>query len=59
MEKQLFIGIDMSKARLDTALRPGNESFSVSNNQRGIAMLIKQLKKLSVQPRRARSQWRL
>ena len=48
MEKQLFIGIDVSKARLDVALRPGGESFSVANHQRGIAALIKQLKKLSV-----------
>jgi transposase len=48
VEKQLFIGIDVSKARLDVALRPGDESFSVANNQRGIAGLIKQLKKLSV-----------
>ena len=30
MEKQLFIGIDVSKARLDVALRPGAESFSVT-----------------------------
>jgi transposase len=48
VEKQLFIGIDVSKARLDVALRPGGESFSVANHQRGIAALIKQLKKLSV-----------
>src|SRR6202012_1333459 len=48
VERQLFIGIDVSKARLDVALRPAAESFSVSNNQRGIAALIKQLKKLSV-----------
>jgi transposase len=45
VEKQLFIGIDVSKARLDAALRPGNESFSVNNDQRGIATLIKQLKR--------------
>jgi transposase len=48
VENQLFIGIDVSKAKLDAALRPGDESFSVTNNQRGIAVLIKQLKKLSV-----------
>jgi len=47
-ENQLFIGIDVSKAKLDAALRPGNESFSVSSNPRGIAVLIKQFKKLSV-----------
>ena len=36
-----FIGIDVSKARLDVAFRPGGESFSVSNDSRGIARLIK------------------
>lgn len=48
MGNHLFIGIDVSKAKLDAALRPGHESFSVTNNPRGIAALIKQLKKLSV-----------
>jgi transposase len=47
-ENQSFIGIDVSKAKLDAALRPGNESFSVADNPCGIAVLIKQLKKLSV-----------
>jgi transposase len=36
------------KARLDAALRPGDESFDVTNNQRGIAALVKRLKKLRV-----------
>jgi hypothetical protein len=31
-ENQSFIGIDVSKAKLDAALRPGNESFSVADN---------------------------
>jgi transposase len=48
MENQVFVGIDVSKARLDVALRPGAESFSVTNNQRGIATLVKRLKKLCV-----------
>jgi transposase len=48
VENQLFIGIDVSKAKLDAALRPGDESFSVANDPRGIAVLIKQLKKLSI-----------
>jgi transposase len=45
---QVFVGIDVSKARLDAALRPGDESFDVTNNQRGIAALVKRLKKLCV-----------
>ena len=48
VESQVFVGIDVSKARLDTALRPGDESFDVTNNQRGIAALVKRLKKLRV-----------
>jgi Transposase len=43
-----FIGIDVSKARLDVALRRRDESFTVANNQRGIAALVKRLKKLCV-----------
>jgi transposase len=48
MENQVFVGIDVSKARLDVALRPGAESFSVTNNQRGLATLVKRLKNLGV-----------
>jgi transposase len=44
----MFVGIDVSKARLDVALRPSDESFSVANNQRGIATLVKRLKKFQV-----------
>jgi transposase len=48
MENQVFVGIDVSKARLDVALRPGAESFSMTNNRRGIATLVKCLKNLGV-----------
>ena len=58
MENQVFVGIDVSKARLDVARRPGAESFSVTNNQRGIATLVKRLKTWR-EPHRARSQRRL
>jgi transposase len=44
----MFVGIDVSKARLDVALRPDDENFSVANNPRGIASLVKRLKKLQV-----------
>lgn len=44
----MFVGIDVSKARLDVALRPGDENFSVANNPRGIASLVKRLKQLQV-----------
>ena len=48
VKNQMFVGIDVSKARLDVALRPGDEGFAVTNNQRGIATLVKRLKKLCV-----------
>ncbi len=48
MQNQVFVGIDVSKAKLDVALRPCDESFSVTNNQRGLATLVKRLQKLSV-----------
>jgi hypothetical protein len=32
VENQMFIGIDVFKARLDVALRPDDESFVVTNN---------------------------
>ena len=48
MENPVFIGIDVAKARLDAAVRPGDDSFSVTNNQRGIATLVKRLQKLCV-----------
>jgi transposase len=48
MKDHLFIGIDVSKAKLDAAIRPGDQSFSVTNNQRGITALMKQLKTLNV-----------
>jgi hypothetical protein len=47
-ENQVCGGIDVSKARLDVALRPGAESFSVTNNQRGSASLVKHLQNLGV-----------
>lgn len=41
VKNQVFVGIDVSKARLDASLRPGDEGFAVTNNQRGIAALVK------------------
>jgi hypothetical protein len=48
VENQVFVGIDVFKVRLDAAVRPGDESFSLTNSQRGIATLVKRLKKLCV-----------
>lgn len=39
----IFVGIDVSKARLDVAVRPSGQSESVSNDQAGIKALVKRL----------------
>jgi transposase len=44
MEKVTVIGIDVSKDRLDVAVRPSGESFAVERNASGLDDLIKRLK---------------
>jgi transposase len=38
-----FVGIDVSKARLDVHVRPGGEAFSVDNDAAGISGLVERL----------------
>jgi transposase len=45
----IFVGIDVSKDRLDVAVRPGGESFAVDRNGAGIDELIERLKGVSPQ----------
>jgi transposase len=42
----VFVGIDVSKDRLDVAARPSGESWQVANTEFGIATLVKRLAKL-------------
>ena len=50
MEAQAkFVGIDVSKARLDVGVWPGAESFSLSNDERGIAQLVERVRRLAPQ----------
>jgi transposase len=44
----MYVGIDVSKDRLDVAIRPAGESFAVSRNGAGIEELIERLKPLSI-----------
>lgn len=44
-----FVGIDVSKTRLDVAVRPTNESWSVSNDELGIAHLLGRLKESPIE----------
>jgi transposase len=43
----VFVGIDVSKARLYVALRPTGEQWAVANDERGIAVLVDRLLGLS------------
>jgi len=47
-EPQVFVGIDVSKLRLDVALRPTEDSWSASNDEPGIALLVERLR--TIQP---------
>jgi transposase len=47
-EPQVFVGIDVSKAQLDVALRPTNDCWQVNNEESGIADLVERLR--TVQP---------
>ena len=44
-----YVGIDVSKARLDVAVWPGAHSFSVANDPRGIEELVEQVAALKPQ----------
>jgi transposase len=44
----IYVGIDVSKDRLDVAVRPGGASFAVGRNGAGIDELIERLKALSI-----------
>lgn len=44
-----FVGIDVSKSRLDVAIRPDAAQFSASNDEPGIAQLISRLEELPVE----------
>jgi len=48
-EEARYVGIDVSKARLDVAVWPGAQSFSVANDARGIAELVERVTALTPQ----------
>ena len=47
-EPQVLVGIDVSKAQLDVALRPTDDCWHVSNDEPGIARLVERLR--TIQP---------
>lgn len=46
---EIFVGIDISKKRLDVAVTPGDHTFASPNNEDGIQKLVKRLKNLKPQ----------
>jgi transposase len=42
-----FVGIDVSKHRLDVHLRPSGEHFTVSHDEAGVAALVERLAPLA------------
>ncbi len=47
MAEQVVVGIDVSKAKLDVALLPGGEQFTVSNDRHGIGELLRRVRPLA------------
>jgi transposase len=47
MESEVAVGIDVSKARLDVAIVPGEEVFVEEHSPRGVAALVERLNKLA------------
>ena len=45
--ESIFVGIDVSKDRLDVAVRPSGELFAVERNATGLELLVARLKELS------------
>jgi transposase len=49
MNSQIFVGLDVSKQRLDVAVRPTNRHFVISNTDHDITQLVKRLTALTPQ----------
>src|SRR2546426_2635837 len=47
-QANVFVGIDVAKARLDVALHPSGETWTVPNSEAGIATLVAQLQQQPV-----------
>jgi len=47
MSQEVFVGIDVSKAQLDVALRPSGQRWSVANDNSGTVTLVSQLHTVS------------
>jgi len=45
----IFVGIDISKGRLDVAVTPGDQTFTYPNTEAGVQKLVHRLKQLNTQ----------
>jgi len=45
--QDIFVGIDISKSRLDVAITPGNQTFTCPNSEDGILKLVRRLEKFN------------
>ena len=43
----IYVGVDVAKARVDVAIRPGGDRREVCNDQAGIAALVAQMQQLN------------
>ena len=48
-DPQVFVGIDVSKAQLDVALRPTEDHWHVSNDEVGIPGLVERLQAIAAE----------
>lgn len=46
MSPETFVGLDVAKARVDVAVRPSGEQWSVANDEPGIGQLVARLRSL-------------
>ena len=42
----IFVGIDVSKAQVDVAVRPGDDRWEIPHDDGGIGRLVSQMKRL-------------
>ena len=47
MTREVFVGVDVAKDRLDVAFRPGGEKLSVPNDRRRITRLVRTISRLT------------
>jgi transposase len=48
-EYKMYVGIDVSKAWLDIAFHPGQESWRIENTQKGIRKLVKRFQSMQIE----------